>query len=404
MTRSRNQSGQRADFGADRATPRRVLQTGEPVRRRPAAERVGPLDLPQQRRRLRRQVAGFVHARQRRPHPRPTAAHGVGIVAAPAQHQQPGRQRRERSYGRHVRLIAETELAHRIVGQRVGAALDDERLRLESGHRRHDALLHQPGEFVIVQAARNGIVVELAIPIGLPAAERPALAFVDRGDKHSRIVGQRVLDTVAMMGVDVHIGDPCQSPIEKGEDAEDRVVEVAEAAGTVRPAVMGAARRAVDHAAVRQQFRCVYCCAAGRRRPSEDLAEDRIAVGAQVVARPVSVRGRLGLLAMDHGIHIGGIVEPAELRPRRHRTVDVNIIRQPAERPAQVDDQRHPGYRQRVFAAIARTPVDFAADEAGAVHDTQVAPAPARGNASALPVFHRTVIVAASLGGAAYAG
>ena len=58
-----------------------------------------------------------------------------------------------------------------------------------------------------------------------------------------------VLDAVAVMGIQIHIGDSLQALVQHRQDAQDGVVEKTETAGPVAPSVMGAAGRAVNHAA-----------------------------------------------------------------------------------------------------------------------------------------------------------
>ena len=56
-------------------------------------------------------------------------------------------------------------------------------------------------------------------------------------------------------------------------------------------------------------------------------------------------------------------VEARELVRCRLRAIDIRLVRQPTQGPAQIDDRRHPRNPQRMLRAIARLPIDLAADE-----------------------------------------
>ena len=222
---------------------------------------------------------------------------------------------------------------------------------------------------IIAETCRDGIIVDTPRRIAVGAGARPAAGLVDRQDHDPGIVAQRDLHAVAMMGVDIQIGDPRRAPVEGGEDAEHRVVEKAEAARTVLQAVMGAAGRAEHDAALFQQFDGVQCRARRGRRAPEDLAEHRIAVDAEIVARALFFGRRPVALALPDGGDIVRVVEPGELFFGRNRALDILFRRQPAQGAAQIDGERDPRDRQRMFPAVAGMPVDLAGDEAGLGHD-----------------------------------
>ena len=116
--------------------------------------------------------------------------------------------------------------------------------------------------------------------------------------------------------------------------------------------------------------------AARRGRAAEDLAEYRIAVGAEAIAGARRLVDRLGRLGRHHRGDVVPVVEARELIGRRDRAVDIDVVGQPVERAAEVDRRRDARNGQRVLPAIARAPVDVAADEAGPVEHGRMSTRP----------------------------
>ena len=246
--------------------------------------------------------------------------------------------------------------------------MQDHRLGPETVEGRQHHPVHQQGHAAVVEARRHRQVDRPAAAVAIVARAAtgmgPAPAFVDRDRQHPPLAGHRILDAVAVVGVDIDIGDPVEPAIEQRQYAEHRVVQVTEAARPVGPAVMGAAGRAVhDGGAILQHGRRGQGRAAGRRRAAEHLAMDRVALGAEVVAAADFGVAPLRRLGPSQSFDIGRVVEARQLRRRRHRAVDIDSVGQPAEGTAEVDHRRYPRDRQRVLAAVGRAPVDLAADE-----------------------------------------
>ncbi len=158
--------------------------------------------------------------------------------------------------------------------------------------------------------------------------------------------------------------------VQRREDAQHRVVEEAEAVRPVPQAVMGPAGRAEDDAALAQQADGVKRRAGRSRRAPENLAENRIAVDAEIEARALFVGRHPVPLALPDGRDIVRVVKPGELFDGSDRAVDILRIRQPAERAAQVDGKGDTRNRQRMFAAVARFSINLTADEPGCRHDS----------------------------------
>src|SRR5262249_48172979 len=78
------------------------------------------------------------------------------------------------------------------------------------------------------------------------AGVRPASRLVNRQGEDALVLGEGILHTVAVMRIDIHVVDPSQSLLEQRQDAEDRIVEITEAAGAIGAAMVRAPRR-VEH-------------------------------------------------------------------------------------------------------------------------------------------------------------
>ena len=142
----------------------------------------------------------------------------------------------------------------------------------------------QKGQFAVVEIGRNRqISREATGPVadtaGPALGHRPAHVLMDRDGQDPGIAVEGRLNAVAVMGVDIQIGDPRQPAVEQRQNPQHRVVEIAEPAGVVRPPVMGAAGGAVDDAAPGQSFGRSVAARPGltrrRRWPGGDRSPDR---------------------------------------------------------------------------------------------------------------------------------
>ena len=97
----------------------------------------------------------------------------------------------------------------------------------------------------------------------------------------ARVVGEGVLHAVAMVRVEIDVEHAFQATLEQRQDGEDRIVEVAEAARPVGPAVVRAAGRVEHRAPFEREFGREDRAADGRRGALEDAGEKRVLQGAE---------------------------------------------------------------------------------------------------------------------------
>ena len=171
-------------------------------------------------------------------------------------------------------------------------------------------------------------VAAAAIAQRAGAGPSPLLMHADGEDP--RIASEGILDAIAVMRIDIHVGDTVQTLIQPGEDAEDRIVQVAEAGGAIGAAMMGAAAGAVDGAARLRQM-CGEKHAAGRCHwPAENLRIDGVALRADPVAGAILIADRLGLLRAPQRRHVSGMVEAADPLFGGHGRRAKHVVWQPA--------------------------------------------------------------------------
>ena len=179
-----------------------------------------------------RQAFGDIDAIQRRPNTAPAARHTPRIVATAAGDQHLVGEHRGPVHRPPQRIVRQLKPAQRIVGQRVGAALNDDDLRLQSPTDGYDHPVNDQIQFAVVEIARHcdvarataGAIVEWA-------GERPTAIFVDRESENACIVMERVLHAIAVMGVEIDVINAAQSMIEQPQHRQRQIVEVAKPAG-----------------------------------------------------------------------------------------------------------------------------------------------------------------------------
>ena len=85
------------------------------------------------------------------------------------------------------------------------------------------------------------------------------------------------LDAIAVMGIDVDIGDPVQAIVEQGMKRQHRVVEEAEAGCPVAQAMMGAARQMAGNAMLQSELGCQHGTGGGQEgSPDQPLAPGQV--------------------------------------------------------------------------------------------------------------------------------
>ena len=311
-----------------------------------------------------RQTVGQRKAVQHAPQAGPAARDRPRIVAAAAQHDAARRLGGQRRHGRPQRPVGERHPRQRIAGQPVGAAGDDEHLRRRPPDQRQNDIRHQQVQVGIGEAGRHRQVAALpAANIVRRAGMGPALALVDRDRVDPRIGGEGVLHAVAVMGVEIGMDQPADAGVQRGQDGEDRVVEIAEAARPVRPAVMGAARRMIGDPAGQRLLRCGDRTADRGRGAPEHAGEYGIFRRAEVETAARVRRDFALFVGPAKCLDIGGVVEPAQGYRVGDRALDPGVRIDPAEVPAQVHGRLDPRYRQRMIAAIGGAAIDVVADK-----------------------------------------
>ena len=79
------------------------------------------------------------------------------------------------------------------------------------------------GELVVVETARDRQVARAAAaPVLQLARARPTVGLVDGDRHHPGLLGEGVLDAVAVMGVEIDIGDARRAQREKLEEWRTR--------------------------------------------------------------------------------------------------------------------------------------------------------------------------------------
>ena len=176
-------------------------------------------------------------------------------------------------------------------------------------------------------------------------------------------MGERILHAVAVMGVEVDVGDARQARLQQAQDREHRIVEIAEPAGAIGAAVMRPAGRMEGDAAFERELRRADRASDAGRGALEHPGEQRVlhrADAMPLAGRHVDGAGR-GRIAQCRDV--AGIVEPRELGFGRAGARLVLACVEPVERVAEVDDRFDPRNRQRVHRPVGAPTIDVVADE-----------------------------------------
>ncbi len=178
-------------------------------------------------------------------------------------------------------------------------------------------------------------------------------------------VRERVLHAVAVMRVQIDVEHALEARVEQREDREHRVVEVAEAARAIGPAMVRAAGRVIRDATGERKARRVHRAAHARRGTLEEALEQRILHGAETVTLAdlaVHLAVRAGVAQR---LDVIAAVEARELVLGRARTRVEFAWAEPAERLAEVHHRTDARDAERMMAGVARAPVHVVADEGG---------------------------------------
>ena len=298
------------------------------------------------------------------PHAGPAAPDRPRVVAAAAQHDEARRFAHQRPDHAPVRVVGEGQARERVLLQRIGAALEHDRLRPEMAGDGQHRPVQQPEHLAVVEAGRDGQVPGVAAgPVLGRAGVGPAPLLVNAEGEDTRVVAEGVLDAVAVVRVDVHVEEAVQATVEPGEQAEHRVVEVAEAAGPRRLPVMRAATGHMDGAAAERQPRREGGASGPRGGAGKNLVEDRIALRADGEALAVGRVHALGGLGALEGGDVVRMVEARERVRRRARAFHVAFRVEPAEGADQVERGGNARDGERVLRPVSGAAVDLRADQ-----------------------------------------
>jgi hypothetical protein len=171
-----------------------------------------------------------------------------------------------------------------------------------------------------------------------------------------------VLHAVAVMRIEVQIGDAREPLIEPGQHQQHRVVEVAEPGRPVAPAMMRAAAGAMHHAtATGQPGRQHRAPRRGRRSPP-DFSVHRIAPRPDVVAGAILIAHRLRRLRPLERTQVAAIMEPRDfVHAGDRRGHELGVV-QPAHRAAEIGAGGDARDRQRMPRPVGRAAIHLAAD------------------------------------------
>ena len=207
-----------------------------------------------------RQPVGELGAEHRTPKEGPAAGHVERVVTATAENHPGQLQLAQRSRREFEGAGGELETGQRIAAHAVDADLGEEDIGAIGRKQRQ----HHPGkglfEDQVVGVAQKRDIDRVAVAgplpqfVGEPGLRVKVLAGLVQRDGQDPVGGvEGLLHPVAMMGIEVEIGDP-QAPPDQGADGNRRVVEVAEAGGARRLGVViaaggveGGPETAVDH-------------------------------------------------------------------------------------------------------------------------------------------------------------
>ena len=200
----------------------------------------------------------------------------------------------------------------------VDAELEDDGVGGEGAQERRDHGLEGGRVHGVVRVGLewevDGVAEALALADLLDEArarEEPVAPLVAGERQHVRVAVEGELDPVAVVGVDVHIGNlPVLAT--QGLDGEHRIVDIAEARGAVRHGVMQAAREmeGAGRLAVEDELGGQERAARGELGRLPETWEDRVVSGAEPVAG--GVRHPVSTAHGPEDLHVLRRVEPRD--------------------------------------------------------------------------------------------
>ena len=231
------------------------------------------------------------------------------------------------------------------------------------GQRQH-CIVHQEIEFAVIQAGRHRQVACSAVPsVRGGTAVWPAIFLMDRYGQHPRLVYKCVLDPVTVMCVEVDIQDPRPSFVEERANGKHRIVEIAEAAGPIRPAVMGAPGRVEHDMAFRGQPGRHDRATDRHRGAFEQACKQGIFQRANVVSGAHFRRDPSRGICVLQRLDIGSIMKLQQLIHPCRRARPKIVVAQPTEDFDQIEDGRVAHDPEWMIAAKRGTAIDVVTDK-----------------------------------------
>src|SRR5579862_8866501 len=294
-------------------------------------------------------------------HRRPGMGQVAAVVAPAAESQHPPVSARVGERGKIARRAAvhvrrEAQVCDRIAVDGIGAALQDDEFRIVSRQVRHDVRPHLRKYFVVGPGGQRHVELHAgrsAAPF-LSGVTRTrievASVLVQVGKHDCRVVLERVEDAVAVVCVDVDVGDPTQAAAFELLDGDAAVVEYAKTRRTGACRVMESRDRyeGATAALVHDRFH--------RSERRTDDARSRF-VNALESRRVAGVEESSATCrAVAHELEILGGVKGAQLRLARNARLDLGDASHEVARAEFAHESRQTvgAERMPVAEAVAR--------------------------------------------------
>ena len=151
---------------------------------------------------------------------------------------------REPGDGTPDRRVGQGHAGQRITRQVIATGDDDHRLGLETVGQGQYRGLEQELELAVVEATGNRHVASIAAaPVVDRTAVRPASAFVNGNGEDPFVAVEGILDPIPVVGIEIDVENAFHPVVEKGQDSQRHVIEIAKPASPIGTAMMGAAGR-----------------------------------------------------------------------------------------------------------------------------------------------------------------
>ena len=177
----------------------------------------------------------------------------------------------------------------------------------------------------------------------------------------TRLIHKGVFNAVTVMCIQIHVQDPGSILIQQRQDRKHRIIEIAEAAGPVRAAMVGAARRMKGYMTLTGKL-CRHYRAANRHcRALEKARKQRVFKGTYVELRPdFRSNDACGICVLER-LDIGAIMKSEQLLRSCRLDGPKLLLRKPSEDSDQVKHRSVVHDLQRMIPAKRGLAKDIAA-------------------------------------------